>query len=82
MAVHDASAAVSDKMQRMVVNHANRFELLREAFSIPLKKHEEIQNKIKGNILNMIRNFSGDITVKGGCVVSHGPLAVIMKEDV
>ena len=63
--VNDAHSAVSDKMQRMVVNHANRFELLREAFNIPLKTHEEIQEEIKKNILDMVQNFSGDITVKG-----------------
>ena len=63
--VHDAYSAVSDKMQRMVVNHANRFELLREAFNVPLKKHEDIQEEIKGNILDMVENFSGDITIKG-----------------
>ena len=52
-------------MQRMVVNHANRFELIREAFNVPLKKHEDIQDEIKGSILDMVENFSGDITVKG-----------------
>ena len=68
-AVHDAYSAVSDKMQRMVVNHANRFELIREAFNVPLKKHEDIQDEIKGSILDMVENFSGDITVKGTLTV-------------
>ena len=64
-AVHDAYSAVNDKMQRMVINHANRFELLREAFNVPLKRNEDIQDEIKGSILDMVENFSGDITVKG-----------------
>ena len=63
--VHDAYSAVNDKMQRMVINHANRFELLREAFNVPLKRNEDIQDEIKGSILDMVENFSGDITVKG-----------------
>ena len=57
-------------MQRMVVNHANRFDLLREAFSIPLKKYEDIQTEIKGNILDMMENFHGGITVRGMLVMS------------
>ena len=56
-------------MQRMVVNHANRFDLLREAFNIPLKTHEEVQEEIKRNILDMVQNFSGDINVKGSHTV-------------
>ena len=70
-AVNDAHSAVSDKMQRMVVNHANRFELLREAFNVPLKTHEEVQEEIKRNILDMVQNFSGDINVKGTTMYSH-----------
>ena len=63
-------------MQRMVVNHANRFDLLREAFGVPLKKHEDIQDEIKGKILDMAENFSADITVKG--TVQYVPTNVYM----
>ena len=68
--VNDAHSAVNDKMQRMVVNHANRFDLLREAFNVPLKTHEEVQEEIKKNILDMVQNFSGDINVRGSRQIS------------
>ena len=76
LTVHDAYSAVNDKMQRMVVNHANRFELLREAFNVPLKKHEDIQDEIKGSILDMVENFSGDITVKGMSLLNFKGLLI------
>ena len=75
--VNDAHSAVNDKMQRMVVNHANRFDLLREAFNVPLKTHEEVQEEIKKNILDMVQNFSGDINVRGSRQISWPRLLVM-----
>ena len=65
LSVHDQFAAITDKMHRMEVNHANRFQLLREAFNVPKSEHEDVIRNTKEKILNMAQNFSAEVTVDG-----------------
>ncbi len=66
--VHDQEAAINDKMQRMEVNHANRFTLIREAFNVPIMDHEVVSRETKDKILRMAQNFNAEVTVKGNCI--------------
>jgi len=52
-------------MQRMVVNHGKRFELLREAFNIPPPEHQAVIKQTKEKILHMAKNFNASVIVRG-----------------
>ena len=65
VSVCDTYSVVSDKMHGMMVNHADRFDQLRETFGVPLKQYKDLQMRIIENILNMMENFSSGITVRG-----------------
>ena len=63
--VHDQESAINDKMHRMEVNHANRFQLIREAFDVPPREHDGIATETKDKIVQMAQNFSAEVTVNG-----------------
>ncbi len=77
--VHDQESAINDKMHRMEVNHANRFQLIREAFDVPPREHDGIATETKDKIVQMAQNFSAEVTVNGTvcvCVCGVGGVCV------
>ena len=79
--MHDQFAAITDKMHRMEVNHANRFQLLREAFNVPTREHEDVIRNTKEKILNMAQNFSAEVTVDGKSSYSFDLLHGLIIDD-
>ena len=64
-AVHDQRLAISEKMHRMLVNHSNRFEVLREGFSVSKEEHSIIQEEVESRILRTAENFNAEISITG-----------------
>jgi len=63
--VHDQYSAVRDKMQRMLVNHANRFELLQLAFAMTVEQHTRLREEMEGSILRLLNDYKADISITG-----------------
>ncbi len=63
--VHDQRSAVRDKMQRMLVNHSNRFELLQESFSMSSEQHTLVREEMEAHILRMLDDYKADIVITG-----------------
>ena len=64
-AVHDQHSAISDKMHRMLVNHANRFEILQQAFNMSKEEHHIIKEAVETRILKMAENYNAEIEITG-----------------
>ena len=70
--MHDQHSAISNKMHRMQVNHANRFDILRQAFSMAKERHQVVMEEVEARILKMAENFNADIIITGVCVCACG----------
>ena len=63
--VHDQHSAISDKMHRMLVNHANRFEILQKAFDMAKEQHALIKEEVESRILKLAENYNAEISITG-----------------